>query len=215
MERSGRACPGAGDFDPHALEQRYREASVMIGVLPIGRLAEDEGEQAAFFWSLKTDDHPAWLRAGAAKLERPGARVVARDGACCSIRSTTRRSLRSPPMAITPCLCPLASGSSSSATARIRRARSSGRGRIWRFSMWPRWRRPSRITGDLAAALAGYARLRRLHVRLYQALSVVFTPFYQSDSLILPLIRDQLVSPAQPHAGGHQAPGRDRCRASR
>ncbi len=48
---------------------------------------------------------------------------------------------------------------------------------------------------DLAAALSGYARLRRLHVRLYQALSVVFTPFYQSDSLILPLIRDQLVSP--------------------
>ena len=36
----------------------------MIGVLPIGRLAEDEGKQAAFFWSLKTDDHPAWLREG-------------------------------------------------------------------------------------------------------------------------------------------------------
>ena len=40
-----------------------------------------------------------------------------------------------------------------------------------------------------------YARLRRLHVRLYQALSVVFTPFYQSDSLLLPLIRDQFVAP--------------------
>jgi 2-polyprenyl-6-methoxyphenol hydroxylase-like FAD-dependent oxidoreductase len=48
---------------------------------------------------------------------------------------------------------------------------------------------------DVAAALSAYARLRRLHVRLYQALSVVFTPFYQSDSRILPLIRDQLVSP--------------------
>ena len=37
---------------------------VMIGVLPIGRLAEGEGKQAAFFWSLKTDDHPAWLEEG-------------------------------------------------------------------------------------------------------------------------------------------------------
>ena len=46
-----------------------------------------------------------------------------------------------------------------------------------------------------AASAAKIARLRRLHVRLYQALSVVFTPFYQSDSLLLPLIRDQLVAP--------------------
>ena len=41
--------------------------------------------------------------------------------------------------------------------------------------------------GDLDEALALYARLRRLHVRLYQLMSAVFTPFYQSDSHILPL----------------------------
>ena len=61
---------------------------------------------------------------------------------------------------------------------------------------------------DLATALAAYARLRRLHVRLYQALSVVFTPFYQSDSVILPLIRDQLVSP------GSRLPGATKLLAS-
>jgi hypothetical protein len=31
-------------------------------------------------------------------------------------------------------------------------------------------------------------------VRTYQALSRVFTPFYQSDSLVLPFLRDRLVS---------------------
>ena len=39
-----------------------------------------------------------------------------------------------------------------------------------------------------------YTRKRRFHVMLYQALSRVFTPFYQSDSVLLPLLRDDLVS---------------------
>ena len=47
---------------------------------------------------------------------------------------------------------------------------------------------------DLPAALDSYARKRRLHVKLYQGLSRVFTPFYQSDSLVLPLFRDHLVA---------------------
>jgi 2-polyprenyl-6-methoxyphenol hydroxylase-like FAD-dependent oxidoreductase len=36
--------------------------------------------------------------------------------------------------------------------------------------------------------------MRRRHVRVFQALSYAFTPFYQSDSTILPLIRDRLVA---------------------
>ena len=48
---------------------------------------------------------------------------------------------------------------------------------------------------DLDAALSRYAQLRRWHVRLYQAASRMFTPFYQSDSAMLPLIRDRVVPP--------------------
>lgn len=43
-------------------------------------------------------------------------------------------------------------------------------------------------------ALADYARSRRNHVRLFQALSWMFTPFYQSDSSVLPFVRDRLVA---------------------
>ncbi len=50
--------------------------------------------------------------------------------------------------------------------------------------------------GDLDQALAEYARSRRLHVRLFQALSCLLTPFYQSDSTTLAWIRDRLVGPA-------------------
>jgi 2-polyprenyl-6-methoxyphenol hydroxylase-like FAD-dependent oxidoreductase len=43
-------------------------------------------------------------------------------------------------------------------------------------------------------ALEAYARARRRHVRLFQALSYALTPFYQSDSSVLPFVRDRLVA---------------------
>lgn len=49
-------------------------------------------------------------------------------------------------------------------------------------------------TGDIETALLAYVRMRRLHVRFFQALSFAFTPFYQSDSRTLPFIRDRLVA---------------------
>jgi 2-polyprenyl-6-methoxyphenol hydroxylase-like FAD-dependent oxidoreductase len=48
---------------------------------------------------------------------------------------------------------------------------------------------------DLSAALDMAAALRRFHVRLYQTLSALFTPVYQSDSRVLPMLRDGLVGP--------------------
>ena len=37
--------------------------------------------------------------------------------------------------------------------------------------------------------------MRRRHVRLYQALTALFTPVYQSDSGVLPFLRDRVVGP--------------------
>jgi 2-polyprenyl-6-methoxyphenol hydroxylase-like FAD-dependent oxidoreductase len=47
----------------------------------------------------------------------------------------------------------------------------------------------------LAHALASYARMRYWHVRLFQWASSVFTPFYQSDSRVLPIVRDWFAAP--------------------
>ena len=44
-------------------------------------------------------------------------------------------------------------------------------------------------------ALRQYAGARRWHVKLYQALSASFTPQYQSDSTLLPVIRDNILAP--------------------
>ncbi len=51
---------------PNALEQRYRHASQMAGVLPIGRRTAGDSQQAAFFWSLKCDQVAAWRSGGLA-----------------------------------------------------------------------------------------------------------------------------------------------------
>jgi len=40
-----------------------------------------------------------------------------------------------------------------------------------------------------------YASMRKAHVRLFQAASLLLTPFYQSDSRLLPALRDTLVEP--------------------
>ncbi len=49
---------------------------------------------------------------------------------------------------------------------------------------------------DLGEALATYATERRRQMSYYQALSRGFTPFYQSDSRLLPPLREFVVAPA-------------------
>jgi 2-polyprenyl-6-methoxyphenol hydroxylase-like FAD-dependent oxidoreductase len=48
---------------------------------------------------------------------------------------------------------------------------------------------------ELTSALPAYAKMRRWHVRLFQGASAIFTPFYQSDSKALPLLRDWITAP--------------------
>ena len=50
-------------------------------------------------------------------------------------------------------------------------------------------------TPGLEAALKRYYALRRWHVRIYQGASWLFTPAYQSDSRVLPVVRDYLLGP--------------------
>jgi salicylate hydroxylase len=50
-------------------------------------------------------------------------------------------------------------------------------------------------TPDLPRALQTFAAMRSRHTHLFQWASATFTPFYQSDSRLLPLIRDWLAAP--------------------
>lgn len=187
--------PWHGDgFAPTALTQRYRQARVMIGVLPIGRSAPDGADQAAFFWSLKPDDYAALRDGGIAAWKQavlghwpeiaPYLDTIA-DFPDLTLARYAHHTMPHP----TGEALAFIGDSAHSASPQL------GQGANMALLDARALYLGLRDHGDeIEKALANYRRLRRNHVRLYQALSAMFTPFYQSDSTLLPLIRDLVVS---------------------
>jgi 2-polyprenyl-6-methoxyphenol hydroxylase-like FAD-dependent oxidoreductase len=180
-------------FDPHALLQRYDRASVMIGVLPIGRPHSDAEDMAAFFWSLKPADAERVLEAGidawkqrlvslwpdceafTGQIDSFDQLVLARYGHHTLMRPAGRR------LAVI--------GDSAHSTSP-----QLGQGANMALLDAAALAHAVAASRDVDDALERYVRARRLHVRVFQALSRMFTPFYQSDSVLLPLMRDRLVA---------------------
>jgi 2-polyprenyl-6-methoxyphenol hydroxylase-like FAD-dependent oxidoreductase len=184
--------PGA-PFDPNALEQRYDKASVMIGVLPIGRQHEDAEQQTAFFWSLKTQDFPAWRSGGLAAWKD---RVAGLWPETAPILATITAPEQMVLASYDHHTLPLPYGDRLVFVGDSARATSPQLGQGANMALLDVRALIAAMEQNrpLAEALAAYAKARRLHVRLYQALSRIFTPFYQSDSRLLPFARDHLVS---------------------
>ena len=179
-------------FDLRALQQVYRGASKMVGVLPVGARPGNPDRLATFFWSLRTDDHAAWRAAGldawkaevgalwpdtAGLLESltdPDQLTMARYGHHTLARPVADR------LAII--------GDAAHST-------SPQLGQGVNMGLLDAQALADALTRhrDLPTALKAYAAARRWHVRLYQALSLGFTPFYQADGRFLPWIRDHVL----------------------
>ena len=183
--------PG-GNFDDGALEQVYRAADRMIGVLPSGRRHGEPAATATFFWSLKPQDYPRWRAEGleawkaevrslwprtAPVLEAvtdPDSLTLARYGHHTLARPVGRR------LAV---IGDAAHSTSPQLGQGVNMALLDARALVEALDH----------TDDLDEALSAYARVRRLHLALYQALSLIFTPFYQADGRVLPWIRDHIL----------------------
>ncbi|RZJ82762.1 MAG: FAD-dependent monooxygenase, partial [Brevundimonas sp.] len=185
--------PGA-PFDPAALQQVYRGAEKMIGVLPIGRRPDGAEPLACFFWSLKADDYPTWRAVG---LDAWKAEVLSLWPETAPIlEAITHRdqltlaryghhTLKRP---IGPRLAVIGDAAHSTSP---QLGQGVNMGLLDAAAL-----ADSLIAhGDRDAALGAYARRRRWHIRLYQALSLGFTPFYQSDGRVLPWVRDHVLGP--------------------
>jgi 2-polyprenyl-6-methoxyphenol hydroxylase-like FAD-dependent oxidoreductase len=184
----------AGDFDPHALEQRYEKARKMVGVLPIGRLSAGAQNQAALFWSLKHEHHAAWA---AGDLEKWKAQVLAlwpqtepllaqiRDHRDLVFASYAHRTLRE------PISRHAAHVGDSWHCASPQLGQGANMALLDALALATAFSRQS----NLEAACGEYARLRLWHIRLYQAASYLFTPAYQSDSAAIAWLRDMIVAP--------------------
>ncbi|MGB3338240.1 MAG: NAD(P)/FAD-dependent oxidoreductase [Devosia sp.] len=176
-------------FDRRALVQRYRRASVMIGVLPAGKQVDDGPDLAAFFWSFKTADYEALRRAGidAWRSEvrqhwpetEPHLANVA-DFDQLSVARYTHSTLKVPAGEGVAFIGDSAHSTSPQLGQGANMALLDAAALAWAIES----------TADISAALTAYVRMRRWHVRFYQFMSNALTPLYQSDSSIYPVLRD-------------------------
>jgi 2-polyprenyl-6-methoxyphenol hydroxylase-like FAD-dependent oxidoreductase len=180
-------------LDEHTLSQRYHRSSVMAGVLPLGT-GGSAGRRAAFFWSLKGDDLAAWQDAGIDRWKRT---VLALWPACAPLLDQiedaqqltfARYAHRTLPRPVESALIHLGDAWHS-ASPQLGQGANMALLDAWALARGLAWNEA------VDAALAETVASRRRHVRLYQALTWLFTPVYQSDSRVLPFLRDRLVGP--------------------
>lgn len=175
-------------FAPDALEQRYEAARKMAGVLPIGQ------DQAAYFWSLRGRDFDAW-RAAPLDAWKDQARALWPQTAPLLDQLTCHDDLVFARYAHRTFARPAEHKLAHVGDAWHCTSPQLGQGA--NLALVDALALAAALTrqDDLALALGEYARMRRLHVWLYQAASFLFTPAYQSDGALLPWARDRIVGP--------------------
>jgi 2-polyprenyl-6-methoxyphenol hydroxylase-like FAD-dependent oxidoreductase len=186
--------PQDANFDPHALAQRYERASIMAGVLPIGTPPGEVTPKAAFFWSLRADVLDDWRETGLMPWK---ARVALlwphcvplldqiQDPGQLTFARYAHRTLARP---AEPALVHIGDAWHSA---------SPQLGQGANMALLDAWALAQGLADKdcVDEGIRHAIGLRRRHVLTYQWLTALFTPVYQSDSRLLPLIRDRLVGP--------------------
>ncbi|MFS4437317.1 FAD-dependent oxidoreductase [Paracoccaceae bacterium GXU_MW_L88] len=176
-----------------ALQQRYRRATHMIGILPIGTLPGEDKLKAALFWSLPRAKLKAWQetpldawRDEATRLWPDLAPFTAQitDHSQMTAAVYSHGSLRKPYGERIVYIGDAAHRASPQLGQGANMALLDASALIRSLTTWP-----------LDDALPNYAKARWLHTNAYQAMSWIFTPLYQSGNRALPILRDYIFAP--------------------
>lgn len=175
-------------LSPTCLAQRYDGARVMAGYLPVGRISDSGPALAALFWSLKPDGHAEWQQRFDAWRDDLAALWPEFVPALATVGDPSHWTLASYAHFTAPRLSHrnfVLIGDSAHATS-PQLGQGANNGMIDAVVLADAIERER----DLDAALATYARHRRRHMRFYQLASALMTPLFQSDSRVLPAVRD-------------------------
>jgi len=182
------------EFDKTILEQRYDAASIMVGVLPCGRLPNEEKPLATLFWSIRTDHINAFkgdgLLAWKHSVEKQWPSVSRLLASIEHIDQLTHATYTHHTMHR-----PYSPGIVFIGDAAHATSPQLGQGANMALLDSLALSQAISINEDFNHFAPHYARMRRTHVKLFQAASLILTPFYQSDSWLLPKIRDTLFEP--------------------
>ncbi|AML53791.1 FAD-dependent oxidoreductase [Falsihalocynthiibacter arcticus] len=175
------------------LQQRYRRASNMIGVLPIGTMPGENRRKAALFWSVPRTKIEQWQnspieewRAEATNLWPELAPFTAQitDHSQMTPAVYSHGSLRKPFGDRILHIGDAAHRASPQLGQGANMALLDAAALMKCLKAFP-----------LDQALSKYTKARRRHTNAYQAMSWAFTPMYQSNNRALPILRDYVLGP--------------------
>ncbi len=182
-------------FAPDWLEQRYEQARKMVGVMPIGRMRPDGAPKAAFFWSLRHADRPAFEEAGLDAWKHQVRTLWPRTASLLDqirhredlvFATYAHRTMGSPVSR------EVVHVGDSWHCASPQLGQGANMALLDAFALAT----ALESNANLEEALGEYARMRLWHIRMYQAITWIFTPAYQSNSTSIAWARDHLLAPA-------------------
>ena len=185
-------------FDNFLLEQRYQAAHIMVGVLPCGKLPFEAQSVATFFWSLKNNSFQALKEAGIDRWKEdvmrcwPAVESLLSQLNCFDDLAYARYSHHTLSVPYGSRLVFIGDAAHSTSP---QLGQGANMALLDSYALAQVLDSDLNTGNSLQQSLEDYARLRRTHVRLYQAASFTLTPFYQSDSKMLPWLRDLLFEP--------------------
>jgi len=189
----GTALWRGGSLPPAQLNQRYVGSRKMLGLLPVGLIPGQEGQHVTVFWSLPADKYSDWRKTPLSAWRTEALSIWPEFAEYLSQfvdHDQLTLAVYQHGMLRTPISESLAHVGDAAHLA------SPQLGQGANMALLDAWVLSEAIARDgLRSGLYTYQRARRIHVAIYQILSAVFTPLYQSDSSFLPGLRDNLLSP--------------------